>query len=57
MPFTDGVEMIDCPECGGSGGTTCHHCGHFDPYCPMCEGTGEIPKQAKPKRSKRVKGE
>lgn len=35
------LEEEDCPECDGTGETTCYHCGH-ETECEKCDGSGNL---------------
>ena len=46
MPYTDGVEMRNCPDCDGKGDAPkehdCPDC-QCAGDCKRCSGTGEVP--------------
>lgn len=41
--LVDGVSMVDCDDCDGSGEELCEHCDQAIGDCNTCEGTAEIP--------------
>lgn len=43
MPYTDGIEVEDCPDCKGHGHFLCEHCGSMELKCGRCNGSGEVP--------------